>query len=255
MRRLILATGFVCSVVLAGIASGTASAGQLVVVESTTPGLGPGQILDGLKPLTLAAGARVTVIAEDGRIRSLVGPFSGVPDPSDPPPAERSLVASLSRLIVGPSREMVLGTLRANISPDPLDPWAVNVFRSGIHCVVEGSVPRLWRPDSKRAVTLGMKMLPYGAKVASNWPAGVATIDWPKGLILKDGSEYLVKRGKGLTATKVNMRLVPEDLPTDAHRIMLMADRGCIRQARRLLHDLMEVNARGRGESQGQAVD
>ena len=117
-----------------------------------------------------------------------------------------------------------------------------------------GSLPRLWRPDSKRAVTLEMemkmKMVHYSAtKVPTDWPAGVAAIDWPKDLILKEGRKYLVKRGGGQNARKITMRLVPKDLPTDAHRIEWMDDKGCIHQAKTLLISLMEELARARGDS------
>ena len=56
-----------------------AFAGQLIVIDSTAPELMPGQVVDGSKVLGIAAGARVTLIAEDGRVTTLKGPFSGRP--------------------------------------------------------------------------------------------------------------------------------------------------------------------------------
>ncbi|MEE8141224.1 MAG: hypothetical protein V3T66_09980, partial [Alphaproteobacteria bacterium] len=56
-----------------------AFAGQLIVIDSTAPDLVRGQILDGSKPLGLAAGTRVTLVAEDGQVTTLKGPFSGRP--------------------------------------------------------------------------------------------------------------------------------------------------------------------------------
>ncbi len=58
-----------------------AFAGQMNVIDSTVPDLAPGQIVDGSVPLAVAAGARVTLIAGDGRVTTLRGPFSGVPGP------------------------------------------------------------------------------------------------------------------------------------------------------------------------------
>ena len=232
---------FLASLVLLALALGAhgALAGQLVVVDSTAPGFVSGQVLDGSEPVELAAGTRITVIAEDGTVKTEEGPFSGRLESSGSAKGGRSVVGSLSRLIGGGSAaSKTIGAMRASPRREPPDPWAVDVFRPGIHCAIEGTVPRLWRHNPARAMTLVMKTLPYGAKVATDWPAGVAAIDWPEGLALEDGVAYLARKAKGMTATRVTLRLVPADLPSAAHRVAWMADAGCTRQAKALLASL-----------------
>lgn len=214
-------------------------AGQLVIVESTAPGLESGGILDTAQRLEIAAGARITVIAEDGTVRTLEGPFSGTLGGGGPASGDRGVVASLARLIAGKGAQSgTLGVMRGGPRADPPDPLVVDIFRSGTHCAAADKVVRLWRQNTRRAILLEMKTLPYGAKVRADWPVGASSIVWPGDLALKDGGEYLAKRAKGLTASRLILRLVPAGLPSQAHRIAWMADAGCARQARDLLAGL-----------------
>ncbi len=81
-----------------------AFAGQLIVIDSTAPELVPGQVVDGSKVLGVAAGARVTLIAEDGQVTTLKGPFTGRPGAGPGVPGGSGLIGSLSRC-ARPSRE------------------------------------------------------------------------------------------------------------------------------------------------------
>jgi hypothetical protein len=220
-------------------AAGEAAAGQLVVVESTVAGIASGQILDGAKPLDIAAGKSLTVITESGQVKTLTGPFSGLPEGTSAAAGGPDIVASLSRLIEGKSGGgATLGAMRGSKRSDPPGVWDIDAFRSGTHCIVAGREARLWRAKSKKAMTLQIKTLPYGKKVAADWAAGTEVLAWPAAVDVKDGAEYLMRRAKGMTATRVTLRLVPEELPSDAHRVAWMADNGCVRQAKELLAGL-----------------
>jgi hypothetical protein len=208
--------------IVAFIGVSAAEASQLVVVESTVAGISSGQILDGAKPLDIAAGKSVTVITESGQVKKLAGPFSGAPA-GKAGGGGPDIVASLSRLIEGKSGGGV---------------WDIDAFRSGTHCIVAGSEARLWRAKAKKKAKLQIKTLPYGKKVASNWAAGADVLAWPAAVEIKDGAEYLMRRAKGLTASRVTLRLIPGDTPSDVHRVAWMADNGCVRQAKELLAGL-----------------
>ena len=71
------------------------------------------------------------------------------------------------------------------------------------------------------------------AKVA--WPTGVSTLIWPSKVTLSDGVQYLARLKNSRTARRLIVHLVPGDLPSDAHRVAWMADKGCQKQAKRLL--------------------
>ena len=227
-----------------------AFAGQLIVIDSTAPELAPGQVIDGSKVLGIAAGARVTLIAEDGRVTTLKGPFSGRPVPGSGPgvPGGSGLIGSLSRLVGGPSAASgALAVMRGSRGADPADAWAVNLVRSVNVCVRAGATPVLRRKKSRMARILTVKALPDGAEKSVEWPAGSDRIGWPEGLALTDGGRYLarVSSRKSLagmsgrtTETTLVVHLVPGGLPSDAHRAAWMAENGCSGQARALLAGL-----------------
>ena len=225
-----------------------AFAGQLIVIDSTAPELVPGQVVDGSKVLGVAAGARVTLIAEDGQVTTLKGPFTGRPGAGPGAPGGSGLMGSLSRLVGGPSAVSgALAVMRGSRGADPADAWAVNLVRSVNVCVRAGATPVLRRKKSRMARTLTVKVLPDGAEKSVEWPAGSDRIGWPEGLALTDGGRYLarVSSRKSLagmsartTETTLVLHLVPGGLPSDAHRAAWMAENGCIGQARALLAGL-----------------
>ena len=57
---------------------------------------------------------------------------------------------------------------------------------------------------------------------------------WPNKVPLTDGGHYLAKLSNRPRTRELEIRLVP-DLPSDAHRVVWMAERDCIRQAGALL--------------------
>lgn len=225
-----------------------AFAGQLIVIDSTAPELVPGQVVDGSKLLGVAAGARVTLIAEDGQVTRLKGPFTGRPGAGASVSGGSGLIGSLSRLIGGPTAASgALAVMRGSRGADPADAWVVNLVRSVHVCVRVGATPVLRRKKSRMAKILTVKTLPDGAEKSVEWPAGSDRVGWPEGLALTDGGRYLtrISSRKSLagmsgrtTETTLVVHLVPGGLPTDAHRAAWMADIGCIGQARALLAGL-----------------
>ncbi len=225
-----------------------AFAGQLIVIGSTAPELVPGQVVDGSKVLGIAAGARVTLIAEDGQVTTLKGPFSGRPGAGPGVPGGSGLIGSLSRLVDGRSAaSSALGVMRGSRVADPADAWTVNLVRLVNVCVRAGGTLVLSKKKSRSAKTLTVKALPDGAEKSIEWPAGSDRIGWPEGLAITDGGRYLVRvssrkslagmRGRS-TETTLVAHLVPGGLPSDAHRAAWMADIGCIGQARALIAGL-----------------
>ena len=225
-----------------------AFAGQLIVIDSTAPELVPGQVVDGSKVLGVAAGARVTLIAEDGQVTTLKGPITGRPGAGPGAPGGSGLMGSLSRLVGGPSAVSgALAVMRGSRGADPADAWAVDLVRSVNVCVRAGATPVLRRKKSRMARTLTVNVLPDGAEKNVEWPAGSDRVGWPEGLALTDGGRYLarVSSRKSLagmsgrtTETTLVVHLVPGGLPSDAHRAAWMAENGCIGQARALLAGL-----------------
>ncbi len=215
----------------------SADAAGLLILESTQPDLPEGGIIDATAMLSIAAGARLTLVDEAGRKFTLKGPYSGVPGTAEPAAGGgfgSRMLAALSRLIVGtppdPSR---FGAFRGAASATLDDIWRVNVSTTGEHCLRTDIPTRLWRPRADKAVALSIKR-PRQTWVWAVWPPGEATLAWPSGVEVSDDTTYLVRLGFS-TVNNVTIHLLPSDLPSDFHRAAWMSETGCLRQARLLL--------------------
>lgn len=214
-----------------------AEAGDLVVVTSTAPTFAPGKMVAAGASIDLPKGAQVTLVSESGQMVTLKGPRSGPAGATATKGKDGNLVKALSRLVSSGGKETeALGAMRsAGGTSGPGSPWMVNIGRSGKVCVAAGKGPELWRSDSASEVTLTLKGLKGGGKVSLPWPAGSQTLAWPSAVALKDGASYMVRIKGSPTARRLTVHLVPGTLPSDAHRAVWMAEKGCKRQAKRLL--------------------
>ena len=217
-----------------------AGAANLVVVASTAPGLAPGQIVHSGDPLEVPNGARVTLISETGNTVTVPGPHSGPAEIAAGPGGSDGLLVSLSGLLSGPGRETAsLGTMRAAAPrATPGDPWVINVNSPGHHCVPEKGPVMFWRAKATGQKTLLLKNLVNRTRSATPWPAGTETLNWPAQIEIKQGTRYLARMKGGRTSAWLIMHLVPDGLPTDAHRAAWMAEKGCLKQAKLLLAHL-----------------
>lgn len=217
-----------------------ALAAQFFVAASTAPGLTRGAIIDGDEALSLPEGARVTLIAPDGKTVTLDGPFHGPPG-GGAGADDRGLFAALSKLVSPQNASIAsLGGTRGGPESMPEDPFAVALGVSGSHCVPASQPVRLWRPDTKRPSLLTIRpgSGSVQAPVEAFWPEGTATMPWPEDLAPEEGATYLIRLDNGVFLTKVVLHRVPAGLPSAAHRIAWMAGHGCTRQALRLLEKL-----------------
>lgn len=220
------------------VAMGPGVAAELLVLSSTAPDIEAGEMLDGAMSLTLPAGTKVTLVAQDGQTVILEGPFEGAPS-SGGGAGDPGLLTKLSALVGGPSQDAsAIGAVRSAGGSAPNDPWVVNISRSGHHCVRSGGRPELWRPGADQAGTLSLKRLSPAKRTKTTWPRGQATLPWPERMSLTDGATYMARLRGGSTAKRLVMHVVPADLPTDVHRAVWMSDAGCVGQARRLLATL-----------------
>ena len=215
--------------------SAAVSAAQLVVVASTVPGIGPGQVIDSDGAIEIPAGAELTLISQAGRMTRLAGPHSGAPGGGDSA-GDPQMLASLSKLFKGSGQESgTLGAMRSMGSAAPDAPWSVDVTRTGTHCFPPDGGVELWRDKSAASSQLTMSNLAGGGRVRTAWPAGHDSLAWPPDLPLADGASYAARVSGRATAAKLQMVALPGELPSDAHRAAWMAEHGCESQARRLL--------------------
>lgn len=210
-----------------------AAAGSLLVMTSTDPAVAPGTLVDDAAPITVAEGAEVSLLHEDGTIATITGPFSGPPPATEGEPSP-NLVTALSSLVgEGGVDTSDFGSVRgAAGSAD--DPWTVDVSGSGHRCIMAGGKPTLWREGATTG-TLGL--LSGGGSAALAWPEEGGSQPWPATVPIEDYADYgFVPDGSG-SAAHVVLHIVPAALPSTAHVAKWMAENGCRPQARKLLRN------------------
>ncbi|MBT3907119.1 MAG: hypothetical protein HOB79_10945 [Rhodospirillaceae bacterium] len=225
------------------VAGQSVSARQLVVIESSSPTIKNGQILDSAKPLSLGKDVKLTLIADDGQVTKLAGPFSGLPVAKSSSAGGASasggtrMIAMLSRL-VGPKSmdQSSIGTVRSGVGSPPRNPWAIDVKRRGAHCVKAKSA-KFWRTKSRKRAKFSVLPMPGGPKVKVKWPKRTELLKWPGSVPLTDGAAYKIKIS-GMPTKTINIHLAPSNLPTPAHGAAWMVGKGCMVQAKSLLKKL-----------------
>src|SRR5258706_9326919 len=211
------------------VAPSPARADQLVVADARGVALTPGQSIDASQPLKLAAGQRVTLIADNGATIKLSGPFEGVPDPNNQRGA--SIADSLVRLASQTTQSTsTLGTVRDAEGAPPTDPWVVDVSANGHRCVPHGASVVLWRPANPAAQTMEIQPIDRAWQAQAPWPAGTDKLAMPANFPAQDDQGYMVVVN-GVSRT-ITFHLMPPAIATDKMRAAWMFEKGCTTQAK-----------------------
>lgn len=231
---------FAALLMAAGLFTGAAQASEIVVIESTVPGLEAGAFLDPAEAVSVPAGASIVIVEPDGATRTVDGPFEGALGAVGATDAgSGGLMANLGKLVSEREEEkQVLGAIRAAPGQVAEAVYVVDVGRSGDVCVPEGAAIRLWRPALMAAESETVLTADSGAPVTALWLEGEQFLDWPAALAAEDGGRYAIRLAIAPRPAEVRLRFVPASLETDARRAAWMAGAGCRRQAERLLQRL-----------------
>src|SRR5947209_17135949 len=139
------ATGRLPARAFAALSLGTASApvaAQVVVVEARGVSLKQGDVIDDATPRKLEDGQMVTLVAENGSILTLRGPFDQAPSAGG---GGIDVGSALGALTTGNSRN-VAGVVRsAAVDVRLPTPWLIDVSHAGVACLRPGEKPVLWR--------------------------------------------------------------------------------------------------------------
>ena len=228
---------FLVFMVLAGWAA-SSQAAELVVIASSDPSIKVGVVIDGVRPMRVAAGASVVMISSAGKTIKLSGPYSGAPDTSAPS-SDKQLVDSLSRLITEEAKSpTTLAVFRSGFKPLPTgrpDIWGIDIARGGNYCLRTDRPAMLWWAAARSGAVVGFASTGDNARSARiTWPRGKRYLVWPKELTLSDGATYVARFWSQDNGEQLLTLLMPK-LDTDAHRAAWMAEHGCTRQALRVL--------------------
>jgi hypothetical protein len=229
-------------ILLIGLFGSTIQAADMVVIHTkATQFYSAGQLLDSQTPVNLPVKAEITVVFASGNVKTITGPYEGkLGDSGLTPPADPRLVTALADFL----REQNSSSLVRGTPPAADNIWWVDISTNKrYYCVAPSNPVTLWRSDSQSqsASTLLIKRKATGETTQDVWPANQSTLRWPTNLPLVYGDTYTVElqtRQGGATFKKLIVYQLPDNLPTDSHKVVWMVGRGCIPQANLLLASL-----------------
>jgi hypothetical protein len=219
----------------AALILGTASAAtaaELVVVEARGGvSLKQGDTVDDAKPIKLEDGQMVTLVAEDGSILTLRGPYDQTPTGGGSGGVD---VANALGALAAGKAEDVAGVVRsANTEVHLPAPWLVDVSHPGVACLRPGEQPVLWRASDAGSGTLTMMPSDRSWRAQAPWPAGSPTLQAPGNFPIKDGRTYLADFGGKPVA--VTLTQIPPKVTNPKMQAAWMLEKGCVAQAEALL--------------------
>lgn len=216
----------------ASLAASAAMAAELVVVEARNVDLKQGETVDDSKPLALKEGQQVTLIAEDGTILTLRGPYDRAPGGGA---GGVDVGKALEALTTKNSVRNVAGVVRTGEATVRLpSPWLVDVSHPGTACVRPGEKPVLWR-DRGEGGGDKITVIPADRSwlASTEWPRGSATMLAPSNFPVRDGRTYLVDFGDKPVAVTLS-ELSPAAV-NPRMQAAWMIEKGCVAQAEALL--------------------
>lgn len=217
---------------------------DMVVVRSNiTQSFPKGKLLDQNTPITLPAEAEITVIFVSGAVKTVTGPYHGIlTEPLPNQEVEPLDINTLAKFLAQRT-----GTVRGTsplLQQKPQDLWWVDVYRQErFYCVTPASNVTLWRPDEQSitASRLIIKRKTTDEQAEIDWPAYQTTLEWPLEelpVIYEETYTVTVKNPSGSSFRKLILYQLPENLPTESHKVVWMVSRRCIGQAYMLLANL-----------------
>jgi hypothetical protein len=178
---------------LLALAAGPAFA-NVLVVRSTAAQYRPGRSLGDNEAFTLRQGETVVILSSRGT-RAFQGPGTF-----------RSTQAGVQ---VASNSGARLGVVRsAGLDPNVPQPsiWQIDVNAGGTVCLPSATNATLWRLDSASEARLSIRG-PGGSQQVT-WPAGAATLAWPRALPLANDARYDLTQAGTAVPTQVTVKLV-----------------------------------------------
>lgn len=238
MRRIV---GYASAILM--MTTAVAASSEFVVIAADNGGKAytPGAVVKAGSKIVLPAGARITLLAQSGKVVKLKGPHSGIVRASAERAAKGTL-AAVAKLITSPDKSKTVGATRvASNRPGsgprnpPADIWVVEADRAGRACT-RGDSLQLWRPGSNAEAKIGV-WHKTGDPKRLVWAGGNQRLELARTMVEPDMQLSIVS---GTRSISIILSVLPAGASAEADGKLLqwLAARGCTYQARKLISHL-----------------
>jgi len=231
----------VAAILLTGM---PALATGLVVFQSSGTDLNPGEVVDGSIPFQLQSGQSVSLIAPNGQIVKLQGPYNQIPDPKTE--LQQGVAASLKTLMMAQHKDdSSFGVSRSATNIIKLasekgwvpDPWLINVSLDGNQCQRVDQPTVFWRPEKSKPSNFHLTIGNNIWEAETNWPIGADKLVSPTEMPLVDKAVYKLNLA-GSKEVSFTMHLIPKTVSSKKMQAGWMNAKGCDAQVQALLNSM-----------------
>jgi hypothetical protein len=249
-----------CKVLAAGLAlvlAWPALATPMIVVEARGGGLKPGIRIDSARTVKLVEGEKIVLVAPDGRMSTLRGPYSG-PAVRNAGSVQNPRTALAALIATRNDRASSVGAVRSGASAAPLpEPWLIDISRGGDRCIKEGEKPVWWRPESLTEQAFSIFPVDRSWRADYVWKPATDRMTPPDIVGLDDLKTFIIRAGGQEYPVRVN--IIPRDIDDPLVVSAWMLEKACVQQADSFLRvigkDLDESAAsQGNIETQTEAL-
>ncbi len=183
----------------------------LVVMDGSNVAFHAGDQIPANQQLKLDSGQSLSLIAADGRVITLKGPYAGLPAPQAATQASNIGQMLLPLVQQAGSETATPGVIRGGDAAGPnFDAWVIDTSKSGDVCVHLGTDYDLWRADSTNAAALTLQPINGGAPIQVNFDKNVSRVGVPESVTFQDGAQYKIISPSGTTT--ITVHTVPEGI-------------------------------------------
>ena len=214
---------------LALVLAWPALAMPMIVVEARGGGLKPGMRIDSTRTVKLVEGEKIVLVAPDGRMSTLRGPYSG-PAVRNAGSVQNPRVALAALIATRKDRASSVGAVRSGASAAPLpDPWLIDISRGGDRCLKDGEKPVWWRPESVADQAFSVFPVDRSWRADYVWKASTDRMTPPDIVGLDDLKTFIIRADGQEYPLRINM--IPRDIDDPLVVSAWMLEKACVQQA------------------------
>jgi hypothetical protein len=214
----------------------------LVVITSTHSTIEKGAIIKPTQVIKLESGESLKLLSAAGKVYLLQGPYNGIVKPGTKSDNDSTLKSVSELLKNSKSTDFTLAIFRNASAATPEyrpDIWGVDIRESGKYCLRPDLPIYLWWPNATSGALITLTDTTNSRSVEMVWPTRQNHTKWPEVLTVNEMVVYSVENNKSTGGSEFEIQLLPANLKSEMEFVARMSDRSCMRQAKRLLGEII----------------
>lgn len=218
---------------------------ELIVLQSSAPGLKAGQVLADSASLDIPAGKSAVFVLPNGATRTVNGPHKGgVGDLTKGVSVDRELLGAVKSYVeTGGATATRVGATRSARPPTAVakgfEGWSsLPITASGDHCVAAGAQLELVRTTAGPSLTVSIANLTTSERGRTAFGDGATKAAWPSDVSLANGAKYAIA-ATDLPMRTIQLRIV-KPVPSSDDTLRVLHGQRCITQMKAWLAGAMQ---------------